>query len=130
MLKRTIWLLVGFIFLAAAAVYWVWHRTPVPERQPWSVRDGLPSLGRQAMIGYGCTACHVIPGIRKATGRVGPKLNDIGVQIYIGGVLPNTPGNMVAWVRNPLKFSPETAMPDLGVSTREAMNIAAYLYEN
>jgi cytochrome c1 len=72
----------------------------------------------------------VISSIREATGRVGPKLEEIGDQIYIGGVLPNHPENMIRWIQNPKNFSPETAMPDLGVTEQDARDIADYLYRN
>ncbi|MCD6042333.1 MAG: cycA, partial [Burkholderiales bacterium] len=43
------------------------------------------------------------------------------------GVLRNSPGNMVRWLRAPHAFSPLGAMPDLGVKERDARDIAAYL---
>lgn len=94
------------------------------------VNGGNPQQGRGAIIRHGCGACHVIAGVGKASGRVGPKLLEIEHQVYLGGVVPNTPDGMIQWVRKPRGFSPETAMPDLGVSEREARDIAAYLYEN
>lgn len=92
--------------------------------------DADPERGRVALVEYGCVGCHVIPGMKNATGRVGPKLDEIADQIYIGGVLANDPENMVRWIRDPVKYSPQTAMPDLGVSELDARNIAAYLYQN
>jgi cytochrome c len=95
----------------------------------WSVPGGNPEFGPQAIVKYGCFACHVIPGIRRANGRVGPKLEDIKEQIYVGGVLENSPENMMEWIRHPRRHSPETAMPDLDVSDRDSRDIAAYLFE-
>jgi hypothetical protein len=48
--------------------------------------------------------------------------------MYIGGVLPNQPSNLVRWIRFPRETDSLTAMPDLGVSERDARDIAAYLY--
>jgi cytochrome c2 len=45
----------------------------------------------------------------------------------LGGVLPNSPENMVRWLRAPQQFAPLSAMPDLGVTERDARDIAAYL---
>jgi hypothetical protein len=42
-------------------------------------------------------------------------------------VLPNSRENMVRWIRFPHEFSPLGAMPALGVSERDARDIAAYL---
>jgi cytochrome c1 len=59
--------------------------------------------------------------------RVGPPLTGVGSRLMLGGVLPNTPENMVRWIRAPQQHSPLTAMPDLGVTERDAVDIAAYL---
>jgi cytochrome c1 len=48
--------------------------------------------------------------------------------MFIGGVLPNRPANLVRWIRFPQETDSLTAMPDLGVSERDARDIAAYLY--
>jgi len=45
----------------------------------------------------------------------------------LGGVLSNSPDNMVRWIREPQQASPLTAMPDLGVTERDARDMAAYL---
>ncbi|MEX0799211.1 MAG: c-type cytochrome [Bacteriovoracaceae bacterium] len=83
---------------------------------------------KAAIKKYGCHACHVIPGVSGANGRVGPKLEDIKEQIYIGGVLANTPEHMAEWVMNPQRHSPNTAMPNLNVSEEDAKAIVDYLY--
>lgn len=102
------------------------HRYPL--RTDWHVAGTDPIRGRQAILNHGCGACHVIPGVRGATGRVGPKLEEIRHQIYLGGVLTNSPRNLAEWIRKPREFHPDTAMPDLGIGEQEARDIAAYLY--
>jgi cytochrome c1 len=59
---------------------------------------------------------------------VGPNLQGIASRAYIAGVLPNTPDNMVRWIQNPQAVDEKTAMPNVGVSSRDARDIAAYLY--
>jgi cytochrome c2 len=88
---------------------------------------GDPEIGRQLIEHYGCGSCHRIPGVPEADGLVGPPLDSMGRRSFIAGQLPNTPDNMVRWLRNPPRVEPGTAMPDLGISTEEARNIAAYL---
>lgn len=100
----------------------------LPTEPVWEVADGDPQAGRQAIARYGCGGCHVIPGLRHATGRVGPQLVDFQSQLYIAGVLPNTPDHLIDWIRNPQDVDPQTAMPNLGVTDQEARDIAAYLY--
>lgn len=102
------------------------HRHPI--RPEWRLPGADPDRGRQAILDHGCGACHEIPGVRGATGRVGPKLDDIRHQIYLGGVLTNSPQHLADWVRNPRQFNPQTAMPDLDVTERESRDIAAFLF--
>jgi hypothetical protein len=59
---------------------------------------------------------------------VGPPLDRIATRKYIAGMLPNTAENMLRWLRTPQDVNPRTAMPDLGVSERDARDMAAYLY--
>ena len=84
--------------------------------------------GRTAVRKYGCGSCHMIPGVGGADGMVGPPLGGIANRVYIGGVLPNEPDNMISWIENPQAVDPKTAMPNTGVTPRDARDIAAYLY--
>lgn len=83
--------------------------------------------GKAAIVRYGCPSCHTIPGVPGARGVVGPPLDGIARRAYLGGVLPNTPEDMVFWLRFPQLADPRTAMPDMGVTERDAHDIAAYL---
>jgi cytochrome c2 len=76
---------------------------------------------------YACASCHRIPGITGPESPVGPPLEHIASRTILGGVIPNTPENMIRWIRAPQEVTPLTAMPDLGVSERDAVDIAAYL---
>ena len=89
---------------------------------------GSATKGAAAIAAYGCGTCHTVSGVPGATAVVGPPLAGIGQRSYVGGVLPNTPENLVRWIQRPREVSPRTAMPDLGVSERDARDIAAYLY--
>jgi cytochrome c1 len=35
--------------------------------------------------------------------------------------------NLIHWIRNPQAIDPQTAMPNLGVTERDALDISAYL---
>lgn len=87
-----------------------------------------PQSGRNKIAYYGCGSCHDIPGIQGAKGLVGPSLSRIAGRVYLGGVLPNTPENMVQWIRNPKAVDEKTAMPVLNVTEGDARDIAAHLY--
>lgn len=89
---------------------------------------GDQEAGRRALSQYLCATCHRIPGLPDANKHVGAPLNGIATRKYIAGILPNTPENMVRWLQNPKRIAPHTAMPDLGVTDKDARDIAAYLY--
>ena len=103
-------------------------KAPPAQRHEASAEDA-PSAerGRRAIDQYACAPCHEIPGIVGANAPVGPPLTGIGSRQILGGVLPNTPQNMARWLRRPQQFATSTAMPDLGLTERDAHDIAAYL---
>lgn len=70
----------------------------------------------------------MIPGVRDARGKVGPPLLYLSERTIIAGELPNTPGNLTHWIQHPKEVEPKTAMPELGVTDKDADDIAAYLY--
>jgi cytochrome c len=114
--------IVGFNFAV-----WGFHRYPTAP--VWYVAGANPARGRALIREHGCGACHFVPGVDGAVGHVGPRLDDSRSTIYVAGVLPNTPSNLIYWISNPKEVDPRTAMPDLGISEADARDIAAYLYE-
>jgi cytochrome c len=84
--------------------------------------------GKQVIQSAGCGACHMIPGIGEARGLVGPPLMLFGRRTMIAGQLPNSPENLALWIQHPRSVEPGTAMPDLGLTTDQAEDVAAYLY--
>jgi cytochrome c2 len=89
---------------------------------------GDAERGRVLLRVYGCGGCHVVPGVPAADGTVGPSLAGIASRTILAGELPNTPANLVRWIRRPQEIEPGNAMPDLGVSERDGRDLAAYLY--
>lgn len=90
---------------------------------------GNSQQGRVALEQYGCGSCHRIPGVREAHGRVGPSLEKIDEQIYLAGLVPNNPENLMRWIMDPQSIDPKTLMPDLNVTRAEAEDMAAFLYD-
>ncbi|MFW6079087.1 MAG: c-type cytochrome [Gemmatimonadota bacterium] len=107
-----------------ASVEWI------PADPGWDrlAREGDPERGAALIDGFGCGACHVIPGATPWRGTAGPPLTSFARRQYIAGRLVNSPGNLVAWIVNPPAVEPGTAMPVLGVSAEQALDITAYLY--
>jgi cytochrome c len=93
-----------------------------------AVPGGSVERGKEQIVAVGCGACHVINGIPGARGQVGPSLSGVASRAIIAGVLPNTPDNITRWIADAPSISPQTAMPNLGLSQAQARDIAAYLY--
>ena len=89
---------------------------------------GDPKAGAGMIMQLGCGHCHSVPGVEGADGEVGPPLENIGRRKILAGFIANTPSNMVAWLLSPQAAVPGNAMPDMGLTKRQARDIAAYLY--
>jgi cytochrome c1 len=97
--------------------------------KPYTVyTGGNAHHGKQLIQGYGCGACHMVPGVAGARGLVGPPLFYLGQRTMIAGMLPNSPDNLARWIEHPTSVNPKTAMPDLGLTSDQAYDIVAYLY--
>jgi mono/diheme cytochrome c family protein len=97
------------------------HEKPPFAQEPSAER------GKKAINQYLCVTCHRIPGIVGPNAPVGPPLAGIGARTMIAGRLPNSFDSMVRWLLDPQQIDRNTAMPDLGLSERDARDIAAYL---
>ncbi|MGH7651455.1 MAG: c-type cytochrome [Gemmatimonadaceae bacterium] len=93
-----------------------------------SVPGGKAERGREMISQYGCGSCHDVPGVQDAHALVGPPLYHFDRRTYIAGVLPNDLESLMTWIMSPQRVIPGNAMPDMGVSARDARDIAAYLY--
>jgi len=89
---------------------------------------GDPAKGKAAVIRYGCTTCHTVPGVEGPRGMVGPSLDHLASRAFIGGKIQNTPTNLIAWLQDPQSLDPNSAMPNQGITAAEAKDIAAFLY--
>lgn len=100
-------------------------------KQPFETRYALDAeasrRGKVAIERVGCGSCHEIPGIDWPKGRTGSSLagfDDVGP---IAGALPNSPGNLAAFVRNAPEVKPGSTMPAVPLTQAEARDVAAYL---
>lgn len=82
----------------------------------------------KALIAADCAACHIVPGVGTATGRVGPPLTGIGQRQVIAGFFPNSRPNLVRWIARSQDMLPGNAMPNSGLDARQAGKVADYLY--
>jgi len=68
-----------------------------------------------------------VSGVPVAHGSVGPPLANYGERQTVAGRLPNTPENLLAWIRSPQTIDPATSCPTC-VTALDAADIAAYLF--
>jgi cytochrome c2 len=96
-------------------------------QRPTNTVRGDPERGRLALAQHACRACHMIPGLTGPETHVGRSLANLAERRFIAGSLPNNQDNLVRWIRNPQAIDPQTAMPALGVSERDALDMSAWL---
>lgn len=121
-------LFLGAIGAVASAFVKYREATSQTRDNAEAITAGNVDAGSAAITRYGCGACHFIPGVTAATGRVGPSLRGVARRAIIGGRLPNNPANLILWIREPEHVSPGTAMPEQPMSPQDLRDIAAYLY--
>lgn len=118
-------LAVAWLCVSAAACRDLDPRIPETVK---TVAGGKAHAGPEAMREYGCVNCHTIPGVRGANALVGPPLTDFARRRYIAGRVPNEAETLVRFLLHPQEIQPGTAMPNMGVSGQDALDMAAYLY--
>lgn len=124
------WLLTLFVLAIAAAIAsgaTIYYQSTTRATVMAEANGGHVEAGRTAIAALGCGACHVIPGIAGAQGRVGPSLQGIAKRAEIAGYLANDPDSMARWLMHPQTVAPGNGMPDQGVTPAEARDMTAYL---
>ena len=119
---------VALIGTAAAFAALAWRADHRAETLARAMVGGDPARAPGIIRRYGCAGCHTISGIPGGDGQVGGPLADIGHRVYVGGVVKNSPDNLVQWIVSPQSFSPQSAMPATGITEAEARDVATFLY--
>ena len=131
-LSRYRWPVAGaaaiLIVAAAATAGMLWQTQQKSTSTAVAMTGGDIARAPDLIRRYGCAGCHTIPGIPGGDGKVGGPLQDIRQRVYVGGVVTNSPDNLIRWIVSPQTFSPRTAMPATGITEAEARDVAAYLY--
>jgi len=97
---------------------------------PASKVAGDANAGKTLFTSKGCVACHVAQGIPGAVGTIGPSMNGLGdpaKRPTLASGDPNTPANIRVWIKDPQAKKPGTAMPNLGLSDKEADDLTALI---
>jgi len=114
------------LLLAVLLLVLACSREQKQQAAPAAIGDSV--RGGAAIERFGCAACHIIPGIKGTNGTIGPSLEHFAQRHIIAGKFPNNPQMLVKWLQNPPAFDPQSAMPNLGISPRDAHDIAAFLF--
>lgn len=121
-MRVTLFIISAFILLAGGC-----DDTNKDARAP-VLDNAVAARGAALIRDRACGSCHTISGIDRADGSIGPPLNNWSERAYIAGKLPNNSDNLVLWLTDTHRVAPDTAMPELDLTEREARHIAAYLF--
>src|SRR5690606_11170031 len=102
---------------------------PAPEANT-DMGAQAAARGKAAIERVGCASCHTITGIAWPEGKTAPGLAEsLDGRALIAGRLQNRPDLLARFVRNAPSLVPETTMPAMPLTEREAYDVAAYLYQ-
>lgn len=101
-----------------------WSRAQLQDAAPAASES--VKRGEQAFLAN-CAACHAVRGTQ-AGGILGPDLTHLmSRQTIAAGLLPNTPGNLGAWVADSQALKPGSRMPTLALSGPDLSAVVTYL---
>jgi cytochrome c oxidase subunit II len=104
---------------------------PPAQFRTWLAHNAKPAsgggAGRAVFLSQPCAACHTIRGTT-AHGDVGPDLTHVASRLRLGaGTIPNTPGNLAAWIVDSQHFKPGNRMPAFALPGNELGQVLAYV---
>jgi cytochrome c oxidase subunit 2 len=104
---------------------WLARQARQAAPPPPTQADAL--AGAALFVRQGCGACHTLRGVG-ARGDIGPDLTHFASRsILAGGVLTNTPENVLRWLSHPDAIKPGTRMPDYRLNDQQLRELTAYL---
>jgi cytochrome c oxidase subunit 2 len=91
-------------------------------------KQGAASRGARLFASANaCSGCHTIRGTN-AHGHVGPDLTHVGSRLTLAAAtIPNRPGDLLEWIRDPQHVKPGAKMPGLSFGDAQFRDLAAYL---
>jgi cytochrome c oxidase subunit 2 len=114
-----------YVYVDPPARFRAWLANERRDARP--ATGALQRRGQQAFMQQGCASCHTIRGTG-AQGTIGPDLTHVASRSTLGAlVIPNTPAELKAWIRDPQQIKPGDRMPALGLSEPDLAAVTAYL---
>jgi cytochrome c oxidase subunit 2 len=120
-----------FCGLQHANMAFLVYADPPARFRAWLARESRPAAvrgnGAAAFVGVGCGACHAIRGT-DARSDVGPDLTHVASRTSLAALtIPNTKGDLAAWIADPQHVKPGNHMPDLDLKGPEVQAVVDYL---
>jgi cytochrome c oxidase subunit 2 len=102
-----------------------WRDNQISAAEPPD--DPLRKRGMEIFLTRPCVMCHQIRGT-PAAGKVAPDLTHVGSRLHIAaGTLPNSRGNLAAWIADPQGIKPGAHMPLMKLAAGEIEPLTRYL---
>jgi cytochrome c oxidase subunit 2 len=97
------------------------------ESQPVGTAAGSAARGQQVFLHSTCISCHAIEGT-SARATDGPDLSHFGSRRTIAAnTVPNTRGNLAAWIADPQGIKPGALMPPSVLEPDQLQDVVAFL---
>jgi cytochrome c oxidase subunit 2 len=92
-----------------------------------AVSDPSLESARAAFLSLNCVNCHTVSGTA-AKGTFGPDLSHLMSRATLGsGMIPNTPENLRAWIKDPQAIKRGNLMPNMQLNSKELDEVVSYL---
>jgi len=104
--------------IAGIATYLMKHSDPVVLESP--PKKGNPEEGERLVNEIGCLGCHTVGSM--AANNFGPELSGLGSEVQ--------PDWLYTWIKNPKHYNPDSRMPNLRLTDKEAAHIVSYLLQD
>lgn len=111
------------------------HLTAGAKAEAGAPLKGDASLGRAVLDSKGCGSCHMFTGVSPLSGSAIPVPVDPKAMARGQVLAPDlrytrerfSGENLVTWLRDPKKVKPDSAMPSIPLTDKEALDAATYL---
>ena len=105
-------------------VRFLWSRSEVPEYDP--APAGNAARGQALFESIGCTGCHLMDA-EATRDDYFPQINRLHGPNLVNTGSKVSSSWLFAWLKEPKSYNPETRMPSLRLTDREAADLTAYL---
>lgn len=115
------------VVVRSAAEFQAWASNQQQPPAPPEALTGDAKAGQEFFATQACIGCHTING-SAAAGLTGPNLTHLMSRGFLAGaVLPNSPENLRAWIKDPQAVKVGNTMPNLGLTDEQVNLLVAYL---